>query len=75
MIPSTAPPCWQGCTMVNPYCPDDVCVRPAGHRGGHTLGTMAYDEQTRRKFPMLPDGASYDEVVATGWDRARDLER
>lgn len=61
---------WQGCPMYNPLCPTDLCDLEPGHRGGHRLGTMCDHERTNSRWPMLPAGATYDELVdaAIGWD-------
>ena len=59
---------WKGCTMVNVACPDDVCFRQGGHRGGHQLGSWPWGEHTAAKYPMLPAGTSLEQIVEAGAD-------
>jgi len=37
---------WAQCPLVNPLCPDDLCILPEGHAGTaegyHVLGTTNY---------------------------------
>jgi hypothetical protein len=60
------------CTLVNPACPDDLCILPAGHVGTeekvHILGTDRYSEAVRYDFPMAPPGTDDEELVRLGWE-------
>jgi hypothetical protein len=62
---------WPQCPMVNPLCPVDLCILPAGHAGTaegyHVLGTTAYS--AAEQFPlewMVPTGASVAELYLQG---------
>lgn len=68
------------CPLVNPLCPDDLCILPAGHPGTddgyHVLGTTNYDYAERfvhEPFKMLPVGTTKDELIAEGDRVAREL--
>jgi hypothetical protein len=63
---------WPQCPMINPQCPDDLCILPAGHvgtaEGYHVLGTTAYS--AAEKFPlewMRPEGTSIEDLYNEGW--------
>jgi hypothetical protein len=63
---------WPQCPLVNPMCPDDLCILPAGHvgteEGYHVLGTTAYT--AAEKFPlewMMPVGTSVQVLCQEGW--------
>lgn len=45
---------WQGCTLVNPLCPDDLCILPEGHEGYHQLGTMVEPQPLSRFMVLAP---------------------
>lgn len=76
------------CPLVNPLCPNDLCILEANHpgteQGWHTLGTDPYDQPHRYIRPgsknyvlfLHPDGpgVSDADLIAAGADRARELE-
>ena len=56
---------WQGCPMVNPLCPDDLCILPPRHpKHMHQLTTMVAPGD--RSFPMMPHGTPAKELMARG---------
>ena len=59
------------CPMINPICPGDLCILPAGHPGAedgiHVLGTDPYDQAFKYNFPLAPYGTSDRELVRLGW--------
>jgi hypothetical protein len=63
---------WAQCPLINPMCPDDLCVLPAGHVGTtedyHVTGTMSYGQA--EKFPrewMRPEGSNPQFLMQEGW--------
>jgi hypothetical protein len=59
------------CPMVNPACPEDLCVLPVGHPGAeqkiHILGTDNYEWATKYKdFPMAALGHTDSELINLG---------
>jgi hypothetical protein len=63
---------WAQCPLINPLCPDDLCVLPSGHvgtsEGYHVTGTMAYNQA--EKFPMewlKPEGSRIQFLMQEGW--------
>lgn len=67
---------WQGCMLVNPLCPDDLCLEPAGHSPGkHQLGTMRTDAWTRIRKPMYVSttASTSRDLIEEGWDRQQQL--
>lgn len=69
---------WNGCTMVNPLCPDDLCILPYGHpgmaEGWHHLGTDVGPNQYElaELHPRGPNARPRD-LVELGWKRQREL--
>lgn len=66
---------WPQCPLVNPNCPDDLCILPAGHvgtaEGYHVLGTMAYTEAGKFSMElMMPVGTDAQVLCQEGWRRA-----
>jgi hypothetical protein len=64
------------CPLVNPGCPSDLCILPAGHVGTeehvHVLGTDNYSQATRyREFHLAEVGTSDEELVRRGWVEQR----
>lgn len=66
---------WAQCPLVNPLCPDDLCILPEGHAGTaegyHVLGTTNYT--AAEKFPldwMMPVGTPMEDLYAEGLRRA-----
>lgn len=73
---------WEGCPLVNPLCPDDLCVLPLGHvgteQGYHLLGTDAYDDPlklTKRSVLYLEGPLPKEKLVKLGWKRQKELFR
>ena len=63
------------CPLVNPACPDDLCILPAGHAGTreqvHVLGTTPYDHATRfQSFLMADVGTEDRELIRLGVSEA-----
>lgn len=64
------------CTIINPYCPDDLCQLPYGHvgtvEGYHVLGTTNYDYADRLDewHPLLPEGTSRADLIKAGRELA-----
>jgi hypothetical protein len=60
------------CPLINPACPSDLCILPAGHPGTedhvHILGTDNYGYATRYDFPMAEVGTSDEDLRRLGWD-------
>lgn len=50
------------CQLVNPLCPDDLCLLPYRHRGGHRLGTMSQDD----RFVLSKEHVLFMHVVKRG---------
>lgn len=50
------------CQLVNPLCPDDLCLLGYRHRGGHRLSTMGNNE----RFVLRRDHYLYMHVVKRG---------
>jgi hypothetical protein len=68
------------CPLVNPACPSDLCILPAGHVGTeehvHVLGTDPYSQATRYKdFHLAEVGTSDEELVRRGWVEQRRITR
>lgn len=66
------------CPLVNPMCPDDLCVLPANHFGAaegyHVLGTTSYSEAPKLPLEwMRPDGTSDEELIAEGARLQREM--
>jgi len=57
---------FQRCPLLNPACPGDRCILPAGHIGTeekiHILGTDNYMWAMRYDFPMAELGHSDEEL-------------
>jgi hypothetical protein len=78
---------WKGCQLVNPLCPDDLCVLPKNHvgteQGYHILGTTAWDNPlhvTKRSVLFLLQEETGDErevdregLIRIGWTRQQEL--
>ena len=67
---------WQGCQLVNPLCPDDLCLLPQDHEGYHRLGTMAEPDEVSDIMFMAPPRKrrrSASELYQLGWKKAREL--
>ena len=69
---------WPQCPLVNPHCPEDLCILPAGHdgtvEGYHVLGTTAYSHAD--KFPldwMMPEGTTLKVLIEAGWRRQQEM--
>ena len=65
------------CPLVNPLCPSDLCVLPAGHdgteEGYHVLGTDNYTLAqryiaARSLFIMMPVGTTDEALIERGWE-------
>lgn len=66
---------WPQCPLVNPMCPNDLCILPAGHdgteEGYHVLGTTPYNHAY--KYPlewMMPVGTNAQVLQQEGWRRS-----
>lgn len=69
---------WPQCPLVNPNCPDDLCILPAGHvgtaEGYHVLGTMAYTDAGKFSMEaMMPEGTDAGALYTEGVRRAEVL--
>jgi len=65
---------WPQCPLINPMCPDDLCVLPAGHvgteHGYHVLGTTMYSQAERYpKDWLVYPGTSKEALIRMGWER------
>lgn len=71
---------WNGCPMINPLCPDDLCWLPYAHpgfdKGVHFLGTDAdavkYDPEIMKLHPRGPNATEVD-LVELGHKRQREM--
>lgn len=75
------------CLLVNPLCPDDLCVLPRNHPGTkkneHLLGTMygsaglnpspKYRLKMSRHMFLAPEGSTEDDLMELGCKRAEEL--
>lgn len=48
---------WMGCPMINPLCPDDLCLLPFGHEGmldnRHILSTTPWDTERHYRHSLV----------------------
>ena len=59
------------CPLVNPLCPDDLCVLPGGHLGEHQLETMVEPGPVSQIMFLMPQGTQRQTLIAAGdayWD-------
>lgn len=65
------------CTLVNPLCPDDLCVLEYGHDGTdrheHCLRTMIECEGVSDYMYMAPRRTSKSDLIRLGAERASQL--
>lgn len=64
------------CQLINPLCPDDLCILPHGHKGYHRLGTMSEPMKLdmRHTFKMHKGTSTNDDELARlGWEHAQRL--
>lgn len=68
---------WRGCNLVNPLCPDDLCVLPASHRGPHQLMTDIEPGPHWKGIKRCArlKGATAGELVVEGCLRASVIDR
>jgi hypothetical protein len=66
---------WNGCVLVNPLCPDDLCWLPAvngkQHRL-HCLGTDRWDERFTvggTAFYMSKISTTQEDLITEGWQK------
>lgn len=83
----TAPALGTHCTMVNPGCPEDLCLLPYGHSGAfaglHLTGTMpgSSPEPDPERVDQMglvilaPRGTSQEELIRRGWAYQKDQDR
>lgn len=72
---------WRGCQLVNPLCPDDLCVLPKDHvgtaQGYHILGTTAWDyplKLTKKSVIFFSEEELDQEgLIRLGWSTQREL--
>lgn len=64
---------WQGCTLVNPLCPTDLCVLPKTHRGLHKLHTSPAPEKLSKVLRRCNGITDPWELVELGWEKARKM--
>jgi len=78
---------WEGCQLVNPLCPDDLCILPKDHvgtkQGYHILGTTPWDDPlhvTKRSVMFLLQEETGDsrevdqnDLIRIGWTRQQEL--
>lgn len=63
---------WRGCWLVNPLCPDDLCVLPPGHRGNHLLMTMAEPMPLNEEIFIYSRTARTEtDLIREGWEAQR----
>jgi hypothetical protein len=69
---------WPQCPLVNPQCPEDLCILPAGHdgtvEGYHVLGTTSY--HSAYKYPldwMMPEGTTSEVLIEEGRRRRQEM--
>jgi hypothetical protein len=66
---------WNGCLLVNPLCPDDLCWLPLNEDGSqhdlHCLGTMPWDQRLRLTgrdiMFMSTSSALPEQLYLEGW--------
>lgn len=68
------------CQLINPLCPDDLCVLPFGHKGWHQLGTMSEPMKLSRLHRLAvprQNGVPYQdfELIQMGWELQEQLIR
>lgn len=63
------------CGLVNPMCPDDLCVLPPGHvgtaEGYHLLGTMSYSHACKFPSDRMTGRRNKGWLIQEGYRRAR----
>lgn len=64
---------WRGCTLVNPLCPDDLCVLPP-HKGWHCLSTMIEPGPVWSGMKRAAAGTSRENLIQLGCDKAAELK-
>lgn len=69
---------WNGCLLVNPLCPDDLCWLPATDHQHmwHCLGTDPWDHRftlSGTAFYMSKTSTTESELIREGWFKQLDL--
>lgn len=69
---------WQGCTLVNPLCPDDLCDLPPHHEGTeegiHRLSTFIHPMEVASDMEMVWYVVGSHREIPTNLDE-QDLRR
>jgi hypothetical protein len=60
---------WNGCTLINPLCPDDLCILPP-HKGNHCLMTMIESGLVSPLMHRVKGHRTYEELVQLGFQEA-----
>lgn len=62
------------CQLVNPYCPEDLCILPITHKGFHHLGTMSEPTPLPHMRRAIKGGPyTEDQLSNLGWELADKL--
>lgn len=56
------------CQLINPFCPDDLCVLPMNHKGQHKLSTMSKPGPVNMRRATKGGPYTDEELIAKGYE-------
>lgn len=67
---------WNGCKLVNPLCPDDLCILPPHPQWPmHKLGTAGEPFVVSDVMFMHPEAQTAEDLVMAGWEAQERMDR